>query len=101
MPVWAGSPRAKSVSMAQRREGRAIGHAAGNLHGADSFPSVAASRVQIPARLSLQLRVNCVVEVVQSERDIDQNTVDEKSRHAAHAAALAGIHMLVYPLPVD
>ena len=42
-----------------------------------------------------------IVQAIETERDIHQRAVDEEGRHAAHAALLSGVHMLVHPLPVD
>lgn|SRR3954447_11705512 len=52
-------------------------------------------------QLRFQLSVNSIVQAVQSERDINEDAVDKKGRHVAHAAALAGIHVLVDALSVN
>jgi len=58
-------------------------------------------RARGTCQLRFQLSVNCIVQAVQSERDINEDAVDKKGRHVAHAAALAGIHVLVDALSVN
>ena len=59
------------------------------------------SRVRPQYRLILQLRMDRVMQMIESERDIHQRAIDEEGRHAAHAAAFSRVHVFVHPLPVN